>query len=239
MGDWYNVVIDDIDRNGGIGLLNHYYNGSPSHALQRIYPEHHWDCEQFKFKPLLLKNSHDSQRKLFFKSELETTPIGFWKEKQNHRQFFDWLMSKIGYQSMDDWYKVTQKVIITSGGEGILRGYYNSSPSSALQTVYPNHKWELEKFKHRPQRFWKEQENHQKFFNWLQVELDYTTMDDWYNVTRKAIVMYGGEGLLSNYYNNSPSTALMTIYPEHKWDRDRFRLKLKKPTPIHLELTKS
>src|SRR4051812_32968078 len=38
MDDWYNVTTRDIHKHGGIGLLNSYYSGSPSKALQSVYP---------------------------------------------------------------------------------------------------------------------------------------------------------------------------------------------------------
>ena len=53
----------------------------------------------------------------------------------------------MNYKSMDDWYNVTTERIHKNGGGGLLSTYYNNSPSSALQNIYPQHNWELEKFK--------------------------------------------------------------------------------------------
>src|SRR4051812_24981805 len=47
-------------------------------------------------------------------------------------------------------------------------------------------------------------------------------MDDWYNITQEDIYKHGGYGLLSTYYNNSPSKALQMVYPEYNWTQWRF-----------------
>ena len=46
MDDWYNVTQEDIQKNGGIALLQQHSN-SPSKALQNIYPEHDWELWRF------------------------------------------------------------------------------------------------------------------------------------------------------------------------------------------------
>lgn len=49
---------------------------------------------------------------------------------------------------MDDWYHVTVEDIVKNGGGGLLT-CYNNSPSSALQSIYPEHNWELERRERR------------------------------------------------------------------------------------------
>src|SRR5689334_11764989 len=73
-----------------------------------------------------------------------------------------------------------------------------------------------------PSRFWTEGTNHRAFFNWLGKQLGYKELDDWYNVTTEIILKHGGLSLLREYYNNSLSQALQTLYPEHNWLPWRF-----------------
>lgn len=73
--------------------------------------------------------------------------------------------------------------------------------------------WELRKSKHKPRGFWEDTTNHKQFFDWPQNKLEYKCMDDWYKVAVEDIHKNGGSGLLSKYYNDSPSKALMSIYP--------------------------
>ena len=75
----------------------------------------------------------------------EPVPQRFWKHKKNRKKFFDWLMTELGYKCMDDWYNVTTEDFYKNGGAGLLASYYNSSPSLALQTVYPEHNWDMDK----------------------------------------------------------------------------------------------
>src|SRR4051812_19934386 len=76
-------------------------------------------------------------------------PRGIWKSEEPQKKFFDSLFIKLGYKCMDDWYKVTQEDIHKYGG-AILHNYYNGSPSLALQGVYPEHNWELDRSKNKP-----------------------------------------------------------------------------------------
>src|SRR5437763_1774865 len=66
MDDWYNVTVENIHEHVGSWLLNYYYNGSPSKALQSAYPEHNWMLWRFG-----------------------RVPIGFWEKPENQREFFD------------------------------------------------------------------------------------------------------------------------------------------------------
>lgn len=60
MDDWYNLTYENVAKNGGRGLI-FYYNNSPSKALCRIYPEHHWEVERFKHKKRGLRESQENQ----------------------------------------------------------------------------------------------------------------------------------------------------------------------------------
>lgn len=201
MDDWYNVTKEDIYKHGGVGLLSHHYGDSPSRALQLVYPAHNWIPWRFGY-----------------------TPRGFWNKQENHRKFFDWLGKQLGYEKMDDWYNVTKEDIHKHGGVGLLNQYYNSSSSKALQAIYPEHNWIPWRFGYTPHGFWETKDNHRRFFDWLGKQLGYREMDDWYNVTLEDIYNHGGQGLLSDYYNSSPSKALQAVYPENYWMLWRFHI---------------
>ena len=139
-----------------------------------------------------------------------------------HKLFFDKLGIKLEFKCMDDWYNVTQEDFNKNGGGGLLQ-VYGDSPSKALQTIYPEHKWMLWRFSKKPTGFWKDMFNQKQFFDWLGGELGYKGMDDWYNITKEDIVLHGGGGLLNGYYNDSPSLALQNIYPHHNWLLSSFK----------------
>ena len=79
-------------------------------------------------------------------------------------------MVRLGYKCMDDWYNVTVNEIYDHGGEGLLRNYYSSFPSEALQKVYPKHNWKLWRFKIVPRGYWTKLENQRGFLEWLQSQ---------------------------------------------------------------------
>ena len=145
-----------------------------------------------------------------------------WSES---KVFFDRLGNTLGYKVMDDWYNVVQEDIFRHGGRTILQQFFNNSPSKALQTVYPQHNWLLWKFQQVPRMFWRSEENHKLYFDWLGHQLEYTCMEDWYNVTAEDIQRNKGAGVLS-YYGNSPAKALQKIYPHHIWKMNLFRNKI-------------
>src|SRR5690349_1757606 len=70
---------------------------------------------------------------------------------------------------------------------------------------------------------WKNYTNHKVFFDWLGNKLGYKELNDWYKITGTDITQYGGSGLISEYYNNSPSKALQCVYPHHEWMIWRFK----------------
>jgi len=142
--------------------------------------------------------------------------------KETHT-FFHKLFFQLGYKCMDDWYKVTHADIYKNGGGALLQRYYNSSPSSALKSVYPEHNWKLWRFHSKPKGYWNNEANHKQFFEWSKAQLGYKCMDDWYKVTREDIDKNGGGGLLSNIHNSSPSLVLKSVYPEHNWELWRFK----------------
>ncbi len=41
-------------------------------------------------------------------------PKNFWGDMKNQRNFMDWLGKRLNVKKLDDWYKITGKVIIVS-----------------------------------------------------------------------------------------------------------------------------
>ena len=110
-------------------------------------------------------------------------PKGFWFKNSHHRQFFDWPGSQLGYKEMDNWYNITQGAMNTHEKElwRYLKLWFNSSPSQALQTVYPEHDWMPWKFERAPQGFWEKLENHRQFFDWSGTQLGYNALETFYS----------------------------------------------------------
>src|SRR5690348_1974552 len=105
-------------------------------------------------------------------------PVTKWENPNYHKVFFEKSGVQLGYKCMDDWYKVRYKDIQKkNGGRLILSDYYCNSASSALQSIYPKHNWDVKRSRQKPPRIWKNKENQRKFFDRLPVQLGYKCMD--------------------------------------------------------------
>src|SRR4051812_34176998 len=82
------------------------------------------------------------------------------------KEWMDRLADEFGLKSMEDWYNITSKHILESGGSSLLTKY-SDSPSKILQTLYPNFSWKIWNFNRVPHDYWDEVENQKTFVDWL------------------------------------------------------------------------
>lgn len=195
--DWYNITSLEIQNRGGASLLAKHYGDSPSEMVCSIFEEHEWRRERFI-----------------------RVPNGYWDNTQNQRLFMDNLSNEFGYKKKEDWYNVTFQKIQQHGGSTIL-SKYEESPSLLLQSVYPEHHWNLFKFKTVPRNFWDEQKNQIDFLDDLGKTLGLKDMNGWYSVTKKEIQDNGGAGLIAKF-GDSPTNLLRSAYSYHRWTKDGF-----------------
>lgn len=191
MEDWYSITVKDIQSKCGQYILDKY-NRSPSILLQSVYPNHKWILHQF-----------------------ERVPKGHWDVKENQREFMNWLGKELGFEQMDDWYKLSLKEIQEKGGSTLAVKYENS-PSKLMQSVYPQHPWILHKFR-VTKGYWDKKENQEQFMAWMGKELGVKQMEDWYKVTMKDIREKGGNSLLFKY--GTLFHLFSSIYPQHGWNK--------------------
>ena len=55
------------------------------------------------------------------------------------------LFKKLGYTTMDDWYKIKLQKVMDNNGNGLIKRY-NSSCIKLLTSVYPDYNWIIWKF---------------------------------------------------------------------------------------------
>ena len=100
------------------------HNSSVAAVLKAVYPEHNWDPSKFKKKAQ-----------------------SFWTFPENQLAFMETLRAQLGLKAgLEGWYDVTLKEMIEHGA-GPLLTHLGHSPMNVLLTLYPDHKWELWKFK--------------------------------------------------------------------------------------------
>jgi hypothetical protein len=186
-----------INRNYlNCGIFN--YVDNLMDLLIIVYPDYEWDITKFK--------------KVNWK---DVDKIEIHKHVHN-------LGIKLGYKCKDDWYNITAKLIRNNMDNNLFGSYYDDSPIGMLRDVYPDTEWNEWEFGMASIHTWENSENHRKYFEWLYNKLNYKTYDDFYNITYETIYLYKGGGVLSKY-NNSIYTFLKTVYPEHEWDKKKFK----------------
>ena len=139
----------------------------------------------------------------------------FWNEKENQRQYMDWLGKELGFEKMEDWYKITHRNMLNNGGTGLLLEHYKRSPHLLIQSVYPEYNWLIWRFD-CVERYWDNIEHHRIFMDWFSKHNNFKSMDDWYNVSQKDITNCGAYGLLIKY-NNSVLKLVRSSFPKHEW----------------------
>jgi very-short-patch-repair endonuclease len=198
MEDWYNLSNQLVFDNYGCGLLSGYYNLSCHKLLENVYSDYKW--LQWKFN---------------------SVPNNFWKDLNNHKLYLEWLFEELGYNSMEDWYGISQEIIYRNFGRGLIK-LHNSSPQQLLKCIYPDYEWIPWKFKSVGPKFWDDLNNHKLYMEWLFEELGYNSMEDWYGISQDLITKNRGCGLINLHYNGSPSLMVKTIYSGYKWEDSRF-----------------
>jgi len=148
-------------------------------------------------------------------------PRGFWDYKKNQVEFLEWLGPRLGFNELNNWYKVTSLNIRQNGGSNLLAKFGNS-PSKLLSSVYPKHKWNLSRFETVPMGFWNKKSNQKEFMDCLGKQLGFVELEDWYQITQKVLCENGGAGLLAKY-ERSPSLLLRSVYEGHRWLLWRFK----------------
>ena len=142
---------------------------------------------------------------------------GTWENKENHKTYAIWLGEKLNYETIEDWYEITQKDIKSNRGLGLLSSYYNGSTLQFLKSVFPQERWLPWKFTVAPANTWKYKQTHKDYAIWLGEKLNYEKTEDWYKITANDIHSNRGDGLLKNYYNDSPLQFLKSVFPQERW----------------------
>ncbi len=173
----------------------------------------------------------------------------FWTDRQNRRKYFDQVAEHLRIlvtfhclhhaelSKQEDWYKVKLSDITTEGTKDMLKRRYNDSLLLLLQDLYPEHRWEVWRFRETtvPKGFWENRQNQRACLDSIAAQLGMKSMEDWYNVSCTTIIDAGAAALLriqqddgtshalsTRVYRRALSNLLMSVYPEYKWDLSKF-----------------
>jgi len=166
------------------------------YALQSIYPEHRWQVWRF--------NEHPKG------------PRGFFNDDENLRMIFDTLAQELGLKELDEWCHVQLADIKPRRIRLLIRQRFQNSLLVALQSIYPEHLWQVWKFGKVPLGYWCETSNGKRFLEWVANRLDIVQMDDWYRVSTHQLCFLGGEGFRKRI--GGLHAMLTQFFPERRWD---------------------
>lgn len=148
-------------------------------------------------------------------------PFRFWQDRNNRRNYLLWLGHRLGFRRMEDWYKIRHEFIRQDHGAGLSFAYWNSSAIVGVKECFPQYDWKDWLFAWAPRAFWKNQENHRPYMEWLGERLGYERRSDWYQVKQDDFPANHGNGLI-RCYNGSPTALLRDLFPRTQWNEWMF-----------------
>eukprot|EP01114_Cavostelium_apophysatum_P001053 TRINITY_DN10906_c0_g1_i2.p1 TRINITY_DN10906_c0_g1~~TRINITY_DN10906_c0_g1_i2.p1 ORF type:complete len:163 (+),score=24.26 TRINITY_DN10906_c0_g1_i2:58-546(+) len=122
---------------------------------------------------------------------------GYWKNRQNRRDFLDKIAQKRKLSGHEDWYRITARDIEEfQGGSGFLK-CFDESTVKAITSVYPEHSWKVWKFHQVPKGFWSDRSNQRHFLLSLAEEKGWKQFEDWHQLKSSEIIKEGGIWVVS------------------------------------------
>jgi hypothetical protein len=136
-------------------------------------------------------------------------------DKANQMALLNYIASREGIQSPEDWYKVTKakfesygklwyQTILTKVGGDKLLSLYGGTMLSLLSAFYPTIQWKPYLFVNPviPQQFWNSKANQREFFDYVGKLLGVEKLEDWIKVSKEQIEKLGGREMLRRYRNS-------------------------------------
>jgi len=191
---WYKVPLRVVIANGGRGLLAQQGN-SLSRLLQSVYPTHSWDVARF-----------------------DKVPHNHWTSLSHQRAFLSELAVKVGMKEgdMEEWYSVTQQLLIDHGGAGVLAQHRYSIPT-LLKAVYPDYPWQLWRFPRTTSLIRNDQGALIAMLKTVEQELNIATPKEWMRVTREQLTAAKVAHIFKGAHADVVG-ALRKLYPSETWD---------------------
>jgi len=182
----------DFITGEGSGLLQHY-DGTYLKVLQFAYPEHIWDVRRFNYMP-----------------------NGYWNNIENCRKAMQSLREKKKWETIDSLYDLQISDFIDNNLGGLL-GKYDGTIVKVLSAIYPEIIWYPFLFKRSGNNWFLDETNRITAFKWFEHELKITDPIQWYDMCSSKLFLDSPVCGLMDYYHNSPTQLVASIYPELKW----------------------
>lgn len=204
LDDWYRIFKGNLKDHGAASILRRYYGGKLSNALKELYPEHNWEDSKFAQARLLEPPRTVAQQR------------GVWLR----------LEEQLAIKKKEDWYFVTKKALWDSQDARYIMKLHNDSLRISLAAAFPEHHWRPWLFADDARGYWQDISNQREFLDCVgKEEFSVSRLEEWYSVSLKEkMIPAGVRSMLTLYYGNSLPLALVSVYPEHKWEPWRFKV---------------
>ncbi len=145
-------------------------------------------------------------------------PNGYWSTRANRVRYMVWLRKRVGFRKTDDWYRLTRRHFLENHGGGLLATVYQHSPIVALRDYAPDVDWLPWRMSKVPQGYWRDPRNRKRYLTCLGQTLGFKRNADWYQLSKAHFLNNDGDGLLANYFRNSPIDAVREHKPNVVWN---------------------
>jgi hypothetical protein len=149
-------------------------------------------------------------------------PYRFWEDRTHRRDYLLWLAQRVGFRTMEDYYRLRLSTAYRRNHGRGLRSYWAQSALEAVQDCFPEYDWKPWLFTRIPRGFWGSPANRRSYLDWLGERLGYRCRDDWYDVTCLDFTRNKGVGIMK-HYRHSPARAVIDLIPGRNWREWKFR----------------
>jgi hypothetical protein len=158
----------------------------------------------------------------------------YWNNESNQREFMDDLGRNLNFVSMDDWYKLSVRIMNDHGGARLL-DIYNNSPSKLLQSIYPNHEWHIWKFEALPKEYQVKKEEFTPFMDWMSSKLKIKHPDEWYQISSTQLKQFAPLSFCKTFSQpDDLFKVLSQAYPNYSWSLSKLNSTTKKASQREL-----
>ena len=200
--DWNSLTKKQISNLGGIKLFKIY----------SLFEIKKMGC------PNLIENEIDT---------IKHHPLHFWDNDENIKEFFNQLKQVYQLNTPKDWCSLKQKQILElDGGSSVLQRF----SLFKIKSLYcPDEIYSIQCVK--PRGFWEDEKNVKSFLEFLGRKYEFSSTDDWNNLSIHMIKKHGGVRILSKYtlfslrclvcddYKNEFSHLQRNQKPHGYWDK--------------------
>jgi hypothetical protein len=195
--EWLQKSPRDLLQFGG-HTINRSFGESWIHFLKETYPEVSWP---------------PSERTSLQRNGFDATP----------RQIFEQSMKRLGL-SLLDMYEIQLPALQSEAKlQNMIRYKFHSSISGAVVSAFPEHAWEIHRFKEMPSEPLLRLNLLSRLIkDVLAPRLHISALEDWYRVSRRDVYKVSRRRFKEFESRLSMCNLLVQTYPEHTWELAKF-----------------